>query len=208
MTLRNGRPLAAIALETTPDLAALHRSFDPRHRLADDEVLQLSLRELRQQAGHDDMPLSWLRISGFGAVLIEETGAPRTISRRVASGDEEIAALTEVADLVARVPCMLAWQAGTRVLPLLRLRAMVHGMAARPELATLQSWHDPAAEIGLPAVDDLDTLCRVLGLPPTGDSVATARSTLLLWLRHMLLAGNLDLRAHGELAGALAGEPA
>jgi len=210
------RPLAAFDIESIPDVEAGRRLLGLE---GDDAAVMDGMRAWRLAAsdGRTDFlqpPLHRIVTISL-AWLDPESGSFRLGSFGRDCSDEK-RQLEELFDVLAkpkRAPRLISWNGNAFDLPVLRYRAMLHGVAAPHFYRTDGEWkynnyhgryHDLHVDLmdvlaGYGSSDrvGLDSLCRIVGLP--GKTVTEGQN---VW-RHVL-AGEHDLvRTYCELDALL-----
>ncbi len=169
------RPLLAFDIETIPDPEIGRRV----HGLEGDdgavvrEMVRRRLEETSEKSAYPHLP--WHRVFCVCVTSLDlETGV---VSMRSLGHDEpsSVAAFFDLFEGTSRPPRLVSWNGGGFDLPVLRYRAMKHGVAARAFHRTAGYQHryddlhvdvmDVLSGYGASSRAGLGTTCHLLGLP-------------------------------------------
>jgi predicted PolB exonuclease-like 3'-5' exonuclease len=162
-------------LETIPDIEGFARAND---------LLGKSDEEIRKLIGDDFPKLIYHRIVCIGALLASPTSegyVVRAVDTSHAGQLSERDLIRTFLNVVNQLsPKMVTFNGHSFDLPVLRYRAMIHGLSA-PCLSTRQYFHryrddhldlcDALASFNNGGKAKLDELCRIVGLPGKPDGV-------------------------------------
>jgi 3'-5' exonuclease len=123
-------PILAFDIETIPDVAGIRRAHEVPAEVGDDGVLDWIVQERRAQTGNDFLPYQFQRVVAISCALREGNAGFRIWSLGEAA-DPEPELIRRFFDGVERyVPQLVSWNGGGFDLPVLNLRALIHGVTA------------------------------------------------------------------------------
>ena len=165
-------------IETVPDIAALRRLHALPQDLNDFEVAELVFQKSRAAGLPDVLPPHLYRVVAISCVLHEAQSL--SVSAFAAPAQDEPGLLQAFFDLLeAKTPLCVSWHASDFALPVLRCRALMHGVVAPNGLNLLESQHEEmCAQLSgswAGAAVPLNEFASLCGLP----SIATMSDNLV-----------------------------
>jgi predicted PolB exonuclease-like 3'-5' exonuclease len=135
-------PILAFDIETIPDIAGIRRAHAVPREVADDGVLDWFVQQRRAQTGGDFLPYQYQQVVAISCALREGAAGFRVWSLGdAADGEAEI--IRRFFDGIERyTPQLVSWNGGGFDLPVLNLRALIHGVTA----AKYWDWGDDDRE--------------------------------------------------------------
>jgi len=122
-------PVLAFDIETVPDCAGIRRLWGLPDTLPDAEVAEFAFQRRRAQTGSDFLPYHLQRVVVIACVLRDDQGV-QVFSIGEPERDER-AAIQKFYDGIDKlVPQLVSWNGSGFDLPVLNLRALVHGVSA------------------------------------------------------------------------------
>ncbi|BBF84302.1 polysaccharide biosynthesis protein WlaX [Aquitalea magnusonii] len=208
-------PLLALDIQTLPDVAGIRTLYQLDAGISDADVVYFALQRSRASRADEFMPFHLHRIVGIHAVLHIRQ---EVLLHRSTSGQDEAAMLQALSSLLnEHMPQIVSWQGSQLMLPVLRHRAMLHGIAfpgganglfgQTLELSRLlcqgvQPGCVPQQEMaglcGLPRIPEHDApqswAAAAAGQLPTllAQSAQRAACHYLMWLRLAALQGQIS----------------
>jgi predicted PolB exonuclease-like 3'-5' exonuclease len=135
-------PILAFDIETIPDIGGIRRAHAIPREVADDGVLDWFVQQRRAQTGSDFLPYQYQQVVAISCALREGAAGFRVWSLGdVADAEAEI--VRRFFDGIERyTPQLVSWNGGGFDLPVLNLRALIHGVPA----AKYWDWGDDDRE--------------------------------------------------------------
>jgi len=120
-------PLLALDIQTLPDVAGIRTLYQLDADISDADVVYFALQRSRASRADEFMPFHLHRIVGIHAVLHIRQ---EVVLHRSAAGQDEATMLQALSALLnEHMPQIVSWQGSQLMLPVLRHRAMLHGIA-------------------------------------------------------------------------------
>ena len=208
-------PLLALDIQTLPDVDGIRTLYQLDADISDADVVYFALQRSRASRADEFLPYHLHRIVGIHAVLHsrQEVTLPLSDAKQ-----DEAAMLHSLSGLLnEHMPQIVSWQGSQLMLPVLRHRAMLHGVAfpgganglfgqtlelsrvlcqnAQPGCVPQQ---EMAGLIGLPRIPDYDAAqswaMAAAGKLPVLLAHSAQRATChyLMWLRLAALQGQIS----------------
>jgi predicted PolB exonuclease-like 3'-5' exonuclease len=120
-------PLLALDIQTLPDVAGIRTLYQLDDEISDADVVYFALQRSRASRADEFMPYHLHRIVGIHAVLHIRQEVELHCSE---AGQDEASMLQTLSALLnEHTPQIVSWHGSLLMLPVLRHRAMLHGIA-------------------------------------------------------------------------------
>ncbi|MGC3965026.1 MAG: hypothetical protein QM803_17380 [Rhodocyclaceae bacterium] len=157
-------PFIAFALRTTPDVSGLRRLYAVPERMSDDDVAEYAWQKQRAlTGGAETLPHHLHRVTSIARVWRDDGGL-HVVAQKVGDGIDEATLLGEFFGALGADARLVAWQASRFELPVLRCRAVIHGLSAAV-LGLPHGAHVDLATALSPEAISLGEMAALAGLP-------------------------------------------
>ncbi|MFA9438227.1 hypothetical protein ACDA63_01165 [Uliginosibacterium sp. sgz301328] len=113
-----------------PDIAGLRRLYAVPARMSDDDVAEYAWQKQRAfTGGSDTLPHHLHLVTAIARVWRDDSGL-HVVAQRAGDGIDEAALLREFFDALDANDSLVSWQGSRFGLPVLRCRAVIHGLSA------------------------------------------------------------------------------